>query len=371
MTRLLFQYACLLLVILHTSAPLRAQYHDTIPKFFSDKSNTAYFDVKAHTFFHNEEFLNQSQGATWIGYLLQPKFRYHLSKKTVATAGVHLQQFSGNNTKLKAYPLFSIEHTFSNQLKLIMGHIYGNSHYGLDEQLYHFRHYYLDPVQYGIQFIADGKVFKSQLWLQWRQFIQYDDAFQESLIVGNSSEVKLWSDDKYSISIPFSGTIVHRGGEIDSSPQPVTTVLNVSMGLRGIKKFNMNKSIELYTKYYIFSAIDNPIGAAHYLPIDNGNGIKIGGKMLWNRWSMQLDYWDANNYVAPLGEELLTTSFQDGVDPKTKHRYLMPKLFYEKQLSNRTSFTGYAGVYAELLDHTIDYAYGIHLKIHLQRKLKL
>ena len=72
----------------------------------------------------------------------------------------------------------------------------------------------------GLQVKYNGIRFTTDAWIDWQQFIESGDPFQERFAFGAAANLKIIDKNNSELSIPITFYGQHRGGEINNSSEP-------------------------------------------------------------------------------------------------------------------------------------------------------
>jgi hypothetical protein len=335
---------------------LNAQLRDTRIGPPDSISYNLSFDFASTWFFKNNEYSNDfTRGFTGIGYLTQPRFAFAISEKSELMAGAFLQQYSGRDGYSKVIPLFSITQKLGRRSELIFGHIKGTLNHELEEPLLRFDSYYLNAVEYGFQLRSRSKAVRYDFWLNWQDFIEEGDAFQEAFQLGWTSALRL-TKTKLSLYWPIQVLVTHRGGEIDSSEEGVLSVFNLLSGIQARIDLGSDRSLSLEPLYFYFTAPSVPLTGINALALDNGHALYVKLSYKTKVFNILAGYWQARNFFAPGGESLFHSISDYKSDFTQENRSILnakmawsPGIFKNMDLSLRLDF--YYDTEAQQLAH--------------------
>jgi len=261
-------------------------------------------DFSSTWFFKNNEYSNNfTRGFTGIGYLMNPQLAYGLSERAELKVGAFLQHYSGRDNYSSVIPLFSLTQKLGNHTELIVGHIKGTLNHDLEEALFRFDRYYLNAVEYGIQLRSRSKPIRYDFWLNWQEFIEEGDAFQEAFQLGWTSDLRL-TKTRVSLYWPMQILVSHKGGEIDNSDEGVLSVFNLVSGLRAKLNLDKNRSLNIEPLYFYFTAPSVPSTGINALALENGHAVYLKLSYETKSFNAMAGYWKSKNFFAPGGESL-------------------------------------------------------------------
>ncbi len=262
------------------------------------RTESIYLHIPANLFFKNNEYFQPHyKGYTLTGSRLRPQFLYSVSSKTTMAAGIHLLHFSGEASFNQVLPLFHIRHELLPGMNLQMGTLKGSLNHQLIEPLYRKDRYYFDETEYGVQFLINKNWVESDIWIDWKNFIEWGDTEQEHFIFGTSSIFHLFKIHGFQISLPLQTITEHYGGQINSSDNPVKTESIISPGI----------SFQLMTKAQKKITLENhfPLSTGGQMPFrGGGTGILSKIHVHTPTYSLSAGYWNSHRFHSPQGEPL-------------------------------------------------------------------
>jgi len=295
-------------------ATLEAQNFKTLELLKDSTSQAINIRLESVSFVKNNEFDSDfTDGFTGIGFTFKPTLEYWATQGTRINAGVFLQKYSGQDDFFKTIPIFTVQQKLTQDLDLVLGSIYGNLNHDLDEPLYRVDNFYQDNVEYGLQLLWQKPKIRSDFWIAWNQFILRGDSFQEQWTAGANVEYELLKYASLKLSIPFQTMLFHYGGEIDTSPDPVLSILNTKIGLRLTHTLSENTSWQFDQALYIYNGLNLPETGVHAQAFDQGYAIYLKAYLNHKNLAFNLAYWYADSFIAPMGEYLLLNQGEFGV----------------------------------------------------------
>jgi hypothetical protein len=251
-------------------------------------------------YFKNNEFKNPyATGASLLGIYLEPTLEYHPDSRTTLRAGAHLLKYHGRDNFERKVPVLSVQFDATDHFSLIFGTINGTVNHNLIEPVQDFEKFLVDNYENGLQLIWDYPQFRSDVWLNWEQFLKPGDPFQEHFTAGSNSTFVLYGSELFQITAPFSTVFRHKGGETDATNLPASTQLNLVQGLR------LNWTIP----DYFIKSVTLAQNYAGFLEINPGDHVTVPyGQGSYSRvivdtkiGSFETGYWKAHNYISPKG----------------------------------------------------------------------
>ncbi|TSA35497.1 MAG: hypothetical protein D4R64_09485 [Porphyromonadaceae bacterium] len=320
-----------------------------------------YFRMKSTAYFKNNEFKNPFlTGSSLIGIYFEPLLEYHPDTKTTIRAGANLLKYHGEDRFERAVPVLSLQYDATDHFSLIFGTIYGTVNHNLIEPVQDFENYLIDNYENGLELLWNYPQFRSDVWLNWEQFLKPGDPFQERFTAGSNSTFMLFDSKLFQITAPFSTLFRHMGGETDATNLPASTRLNLVQGLRlnWLISNSFVKSVALAQNYVEFLEI-NP-GDQVTVPYGHGSysrcflDTKIG--------SFEVGYWKAHNFISPHGMLIFqSVSQKDPLFLQSDRQMLVLKYQLDLNLTHFLKFALRFEPYYHYDTGRIDHSWSVYL----------
>nr|WP_294482266.1 hypothetical protein [uncultured Bacteroides sp.] len=338
------------------------------PVLSENDSNKFVFSVDMTGFFKNNEYFSPvAKGGTLPGIHLLPKVAYQFDNRFRAELGAYNVYYSGDQQKQGVYAFNSLfvrlQYALNPDFNLIFGNIYGGLNHRLIEPLYQWEHQFIDKPESGLQLIYRNKRYSADVWVNWQRFIEHGDSVPEVLTFGTSASAKLTNpENRFQLSIPFQLLIYHRGGQIDTSDEPMVVMGNAVTGVCSEWKFEKSfiRSISLST--YLAGYYDK-LPNREVRPFTNGWGIYPVFQVNTSLFSFMTGYWYAKNFYALEGEPLFG-SFNP-YDPQQQmptRKLITAKFAYSQQILKPLSIGAQVETYTDLGSKSTDYSFGVYLQ---------
>lgn len=320
---------------------------------------------ESSAFVKNNEYNNNfTQGFTGIGTYLKPTVEYYLTNTTKVNLGGYFLKYSGLNSFSQITPIFSVQQKLNNQFEIVLGSLYGALNHNVKEPLYRFDRYYQNNVEYGLQVLHDSKNVTSDLWVNWEKYIFNNDPFQEEFEAGSVSEF-VFSKNKVSFNIPLQLLMVHKGGQIDTSPNPAISIFNGTSGLDLGYKINENSRLSLESLLYIYQGLDLPQTGVNSQLFNSGSAYSINLKYKNKVFNSSIGYWNANRFIAPKGEYLFMSVSENNPTFTQENRTLLTgKVNFVKTISESVKLSFRTDAYLDMQNSDFAFANGLYLIIN-------
>lgn len=310
----------------------------TSPRKDSIIPKSLYFRAKSTGYFKNNEYRNSYvTGSSLIGIFFEPVLEYHPDNKTTIRAGANLLKYHGENRFERAVPVLSLQINATDHFSMIFGTIYGTVNHNLIEPVQDFENYLIDNYENGLELMWDYPQFRSDLWLNWEQFLKPGDPFQEHFTAGSNSTFLLFESKTFNITAPLSVIFRHMGGETDATNLPATTQMNLVQGLKlswDIPDFFV-KSVALAQNYAEFLEIH----PGDQVTVPYGHGSYSRFLMDTKIGSFEVGYWKAHNFKSAHGMPIFqSVSQKDPLFLQSDRQMLVFKYQFERDLTDFMKF---------------------------------
>jgi hypothetical protein len=321
------------------------------------ETNSLLFSFNADAFFiNNEYFAKEVKGYTLPGYFLQPALTYQYRESMKIKAGVHLQQFAGDRGYRVASPIFRLQYSISPRLDLVLGTLYGTSQHGLLEPLYQPDLYFTRPLESGLQFLYSSSHLKSDTWMNWEKYIEPGDPFQESFTAGNSTLLELTKPDaKFKLVLPLQLVATHLGGQINTSDEPVQTLVNLATGFECSSRLPSKNPGWIGIKAYFAGFAD--LSPNPSLDYKKGHAFYPVAFLETGSWHFSSGIWLPTRFTSAKGEPLFLSNHYAGSEP----RLWTSRIWYSKKVLEVLHLGFGAATFYNLAESRLDYTIGLHM----------
>ncbi len=324
-------------------------------------AKTLYARMKSTAWFKNNEFKNDFvTGSSLVGIYFEPVVEYHPDAKTTIRAGAHLLKNHGSDQFERKVPVLSLQYDATEHFSLIFGTINGTVNHGLIEPVQDFENYLVNNYENGLQLLWNYPQFRSDLWLNWEQFLKPGDPFQEHFTAGSNSAFLLVDSKNFTVTTPLSILFRHKGGETDATNLPATTQVNMMEGLRlnWTLENSFVKSVALAVNYVEFMEIH----PADDVKVPYGHGSYSRFFLDTKIGSFEAGYWKANNFISPHGMPMFqSVSQKDPLFLLSDRQMLVLKYQFERKLTDFLKFAFRFEPYYHYDTGRLDHSWSLYL----------
>jgi len=295
----------------------------TYNTFNPNDSLSLFFRIENINFFKNNEYKSDiTDGYTLIGGFIKPQLVYYLNSKIRLSIGANLLKYSGKDKFSKSTLLLAAIFKPNEKETWILGNLNNDNNHDLPEFLSISEKFYTGDFETGFQYLFKGERLKVDCWIDWENFIEKNDPDQEKFTFGYSMNYTFSKNNSLNIfSIPLYVLINHKGGEIDTSDDPVSTISNLAIGL------NYKRVINARTlKYLNFNILFTAFGdhtKEKISIIDDGGGIYTTISAETKIGDFMIGYWYSKNYFSSYGLDIFHSVSRFDTQYYTKRRNLL------------------------------------------------
>lgn len=317
----------LLNIVFATSAQDKKYFRDSL-------SDSASYGLSFYSsaFFDNKEFTGDiKKGYTLPGFFIQPRIVYKPTPKSSISGGFHTLYYAGTDSTERFVPVLTLQCALTSNIDFLVGTIDSRQSHFLPEPLFKPERFFVSQPETGVQFLANCKNFKGDLWINWERFIKEKSPFQEVFTIGFSGVYSVKPLEEINgFYFPIHALAVHNGGQIDSSNLPVTSIANLGGGVGYCYKFGeKNLSLGVEAQYFI----SKDISPEPHLLYRSGSAFFPKFFVKSPSISLEVGYWGATKFINPRGEELFGSVSKVDSSLNQKNRSLVvSKFVYQKQI---------------------------------------
>ena len=182
-------------------------------------------------YIHNTEyFLDIPLSGTLFGYQLMPELQYQPTSRFVIKAGLYVQKEFGRSAYTSLLPTFSVKYK-ARLSSFLLGNLEGNINHHFVDPIYDDKLIINEKLENGFQFLLDTKPYRHDFYINWRRAIHLGDPFKEEFDIGYTSRFNLLDKPGFKLGLPVQMLYSHKGGQIDVSNEPLTSIVNSALGL--------------------------------------------------------------------------------------------------------------------------------------------
>lgn len=360
---------CILFFIFLAPATLNAQVDYPVfkrqPTILPSDSQKLTLNIYNLNYIYNTEyFSNIPLSGTLFGYQLIPEIKYQPNERLVIKAGVYLQKEFGRKGYTSLIPTFSVKYK-AKQSSYILGTLEGNINHGFVEPIYDYKLLLNERLENGFQFFVDTKPYNHDFYINWRRAIHLGDPYKEEFDIGYSARFNVIEKENFNLKIPLQLLYSHKGGQIDSSNAPLTSLVNNAMGValqfKLGNQFLQNISFDNYYLNY------RDISGTKRQPFNTGNGYLSHLLLDFKYFDVDLRYWNGNAYINPRGNSLFSSVSEKypGLTEKER-KLLLASFIYDTKMFTGGHFNFRVSPYHDFIEKKTEYSFEMYFSYQLE-----
>lgn len=316
-------------------------------------------------YIHNTEYFSDIPlSGTLFGYQLIPEIKYQPNSRFVIKAGVYLQKEFGRKEYTSLIPTFSVKYKAKNS-SYILGNLEGNINHSFIDPIYDYKLIIKERLENGFQFFVDTKPYYHDFYINWRRAIHLGDPFKEEFDIGYSARFNVIEKGNFKLKIPIQLLYSHKGGQIDNSNAPLTSLVNNAVGLS--TQFNTGRHFLqniTFDNYYINY---KDISGTKVQPFSEGNAYLSHLLFDFKYFDLDLRYWNSNGFINPRGNSLFSSVSEKypGLTEK-KRQLLLTSFIYDTQLFKGANFNFRISPYYDFSIKKVEYSYEMYVSYQLE-----
>ena len=337
--------------------------------------------IESLSFFKDNEFTSYTtKGYSLPGFWIRPKVTFQALDNVRLEAGLQaLHYWGANKYPSLAYsdialwkgdqyqkgfhilPWFRVKIDATTDLKIILGDLYGGVNHQLIEPLYNPELSLTADPEIGFQILYDTPRFHFDSWINWQSFIFDQDGHKEAFTVGLSSRLQLRdTTSRCKVYLPLQALIQHRGGELDTIfTNSVQTLMNGTIGIGMDYQLSQQWVDRLLIET---AAVGYYQQSGHIWPIDKGWGLYAHAKAYHKNLSLDLGYFDFNNFASLFGSPLYGSVSQTDNTSIRKSGVATALVEYHHTFGQGFTLGTNAKIYYRIAQQNTSFSAGIYFK---------
>ena len=310
---------------------------------------------------NNEYFNNIAAGYTLFGSQLQPTLIYKPSPRLTLQGGIFLSKDFGNKKFSAVSPVWTVQYE-AGASRLIFGNLKGSVNHRLIEPLYNFENLLNNRMESGFQYLLHTRFVDLDTWVNWLNMIYFQSPVQEQIQGGLSMNLKLVQKQRFTLQIPIQATIKHKGGQIDTTNIPLTTVVNGAVGAVLTWSFGHSSFFNKIALegYQVFFRDNSP---QKQLAFSTGNGVLLNFGCYTRYIDVVTSYWKGKQFIAPFGAPIYQSISQypdKSSYTEPRRELLFIRIGHNFKINDHFSIVARLEPIYDLQNSILDYSYGLY-----------
>lgn len=333
------------------------ELYRTVSSFKQAQSGKLNFRIENANFVRNHEYDSPVvKGYTLTGVWVRPMFEYYASNMLRVQMGGHFLKYHGQNKINKITPWISLAYKPSKYFEAVLGNYGNDNNHGLIAPLYEPDRFLTEKPEASVQFKYSKNRWDSEVWLDWKKFIEQNDPVQERFAVGIRADYQFYARNNWDLRGTFQFVTTHRGGEIDTSDDRIESVANKALGLKWQKK--NRKTVWGGTAAYVDYTDMTKRGERAF---KSGNALYVDGYWKQNGWQVGAGYWHADKFITLLGRNIYQSVSNFDNKKYASRQLLSGRLSKTFEITNGARFGLETDAYFDLKESSFSYTWGIQL----------
>jgi hypothetical protein len=281
-------------------------------------------------FSKNNEYFNKiADGYTLFGFQAVPFLTYQATSRLRIDAGVFTRKDFGAGGVSSLQPLFTIRYK-QGPFNVLFGTLEGSLNHRLIEPIYCFERVMTDRLEEGVQLLVQEPRTFLDVWVNWERMIYRGSNAQEELSGGISLNQQLLENKNWQLNMPLQALAYHRGGQIDTNPAPLVTLVNATAGLSLSRKWEhgLLRSLSLAPYAVWFQDLSHQ----YQYPYQQGKGWYLNMSAATKHVEAMLSYWEGEGFIGAKSGALyqsVSSSFKHSEYTQEERKLLILRLFLQ------------------------------------------
>lgn len=313
----------------------------------------------------NTEYLNMIHyGRTDFGHQLLPAFNYQINKNAKISLGGFPRYDFGTNGFKEARPFYQFSYNLKNH-RFIFGSLEGSLQHDMVEPIVGYDQIIRRRIEEGMQLKYDHKRWKYDVWIDWQKMIYPNSPFNEVIVAGYNVYYRPIVKEKHELRLNTQALTYHSAGEINQKVEPVVMFFNFAHGID--YEWRPNQNFSLFSSFYGVYHEDISTNQSYYFLDGLGQLVTLRAK--YKAYSLVLNYWDAHEFMAPLGEGIFLSASDKNIgNPKRYRKMAMARLVAEKQINSNLSWMFRLGANVNIDHSAIDVVMENYIRWNIRTK---
>lgn len=325
--------------------------------------------MEAEGFFYNSEFSHPLKpGYTLPGVLVAPTVHLTPNKWAEFIGGYRCVVMAGRKRPFVHHPVLSLRMCLRPDLMVRLGTLPDMREHGLPAWVYVGQWAWLHPTETGAQIKYMRGLFRAETWIDWSNFIWFREQDNERFLYG--FHVQYGGSRKASVHLEglhlgLFALASHVGGQIDDSPTPVQTSVNLGLHMHYTSRSIGRMQLRIKTGSYF--AFSNDGREASPLSSPHGWAMRPYVSIVVPRASMRFGYFVSQRYTSLRGEELFSSYSEWSEGRFMEQRHIATgQLRYRYLLGRATEFVGVGEAFYDMGLSRFDWAFSLQIRMRLE-----
>lgn len=367
--RTILYAVCLICLLFNTHAAfaqLQNKVFEQNDSFIKGDTQSLRLNIEYFNYYRNTEYFDLiEKGQTLFGSMFQAHLSYQPYENVLMKGGIQTRQDYGSTGFVSVQPVFSVSF-LKHRWRYNFGMLQGTVNYGFIEPMYNIDKAITNRIENGIQGIYKSQTFYFNNFLVWNEPTYRTSTNQERFTTGFTADRLIKRTKNIHVSLPFQGTLAHRGGQLNGNPTPIFSRVNTAIGL----KFNilLNSGLLFRTENYWLHSEDFSPNITQ--PYKNGNATWHTLAMSYKGFELMLHYWAGREYQSPVGTQIYNNyNFYNVYEHRQYRHMMMSRIMYTQALHKNLFIDLRLEPFYDQEYKQFQYSYSAYLKLNFGTEL--
>jgi hypothetical protein len=348
------------------SAQLENRIFNQNDSVLSNDTQSVRLNVEMFNYLRNTEYFDlMEKGQTLFGAMLQAQLLYQPFRNFLIKGGFQTRQDFGSTKYAEVQPAVTISY-FKHKWRYNFGAMQGTANYGFIEPMYNIDRAITNRIENGIQGIYNSDKFYFNNFLVWNEPTYRTTQNQERFTTGFVSNRIFKQTDKWYVSLPFQGTLAHRGGQLNNNPNPIFTRINLALGLK--LHYTTASGFRIRTENHWLASGD--FSPTITQPYKNGFASWHTLACNFKGFEFMLNYWAGREWQSPVGTQIYNNyNVYTVTDHRQVRHMLMSRIMYTQNLNKQVMLDLRLEPFYDFEYGRFQYSYSVYLKLKLEKLL--
>ncbi len=358
---------CLFLLSFNSaSAQLENRIFNQNDSLLPNDTQSVRLNVEMFNYLRNTEYFDLiEKGQTLFGAMLQAQLLYQPYKNFMIKGGFQTRQDFGSTKYVEVQPVVTISF-FKHKWRYNFGAMQGTANYGFIEPMYNIDYAITNRIENGIQGIYKSDKFYFNNFLVWNEPTYRTTRNQERFTTGFVANRLIKETKSIYVSFPFQGTLAHRGGQLNSNPNPIFTRINLALGLK--LHYKAANGFRIRTENHWLASGD--FSPTITQPYKNGFASWHTLACNYKGFELMFNYWAGREWQSPVGTQIYNNyNLYSVSDHRQVRHMLMSRIMYTQNLNKKVMLDLRLEPFYDYEYGRVQYSYSVYLKLNLEKHL--
>jgi hypothetical protein len=318
---------------------------------------------------NNEYFTKITDGYTLFGFQLMPLVKYRFHPDFTLEGGAFLRKDYGISGIQEFEPVLTAR-IRKGRHQILMGTLDGGLQHNLIEPFYEFENQLISRLENGLQWKYSSKQVTADAWIDWRTMIYDYSPKQEEVFGGLVLSRKLLQKSGWDISFDFQFTAYHKGGQIDTIPNPLITWFH---GAPGLKIFHRHAESGFFRGlgFQAFVPAFLDYSFSNKLPFNKNVSPYLNVSAELSHGTLMFSYWQSEGFQHYRGGRLYRTVSSSIHRPgliEKRRRLLIIRWMSDFRITPDIWLSTRIEPYFDLENNFWEFSHGMYLNFHTRIK---